>query len=272
MQALIDRQTTDQLKALGQSHNATVFMTFLAAFKTLLHRYNGQDDCAVGVPIANRPSKELEPLIGFFANTLVLRTPLAGDPSFLELLGRVRSTALDAYAHQDVPLERIVEQLNIPRDPGHAPLFQVMFAFQNIPGLPGSVLPAQSATDHVAGPCFDLAQGLSAEPVRIDKVTAKFDLTLYLSETPEGMSATWQFNADLYEPAAIDRLARHFQTLLESIGSDPGQRLSELSLLPEVDRRQVEIDWNHTEASELLGQDYVQLFEAQVERTPDATA
>ncbi|RVB78743.1 MULTISPECIES: non-ribosomal peptide synthetase [unclassified Mesorhizobium] len=272
IQALINRQTTDRLKALGQSHNATVFMTFLAAFKTLLHRYNGQDDCAVGVPIANRPSKELEPLIGFFANTLVLRTPLAGDPSFLELLGRVRSTALDAYAHQDVPLERIVEQLNIPRDPRHAPLFQVMFAFQNIPGLPGSVLPAQSATDHVAGPCFDLAQGLSAQPVRIDKVTAKFDLTLYLSETPEGMSATWQFNADLYEPATIDRLARHFQTLLESIGSDPGQRLSELSLLPEVDRRQIEIDWNHTEASELLGQDYVQLFEAQVERTPDATA
>ncbi|AZO40905.1 amino acid adenylation domain-containing protein [Mesorhizobium sp. M7D.F.Ca.US.005.01.1.1] len=259
VQVEIDRQTTDRLKILGRSQDATAFMVFLAAFKTLLFRYNGQDDCVVGTPIANRPRKELEPLIGFFANTLVLRTMLGGDPSFVELLGRIRSTALDAYAHQDVAVERIVDQLKIVRDPGHMPLFQVMFAFQNVP-------------DHLAGPSFDFAQDLAARKLSVDKAMAKFDLALYLSETPDGMAATWQFNADLYEPAAIDRLARQFQTLLEGIASDPAQTLSQLPLLPEADRRQIETDWNRTQAGELLGQDYVQLFEAQVERTPDAVA
>lgn len=262
----IDRQTTDRLKALGRSHDATAFMVFLAAFKTLLFRHNDQDDCIVGVPIANRPRRELEQLIGFFANTLVLRTTLAGDPSFIELLGRIRSTALDAYAHQDVALERIVEQLKIQRDPGHTPVFQVMFAFQNVPDAPGSPV------DNSAGSAFDLAPDLVARPLSIDKVTAKFDLTLYLSETPQGMAATWQFNADLYNPATIDRLSRQFQTLLEGIASDPEQRLSQLPLLPEIDRHQIVIDWNRTEAGELLGQDYVRLFEAQVERTPGSVA
>ena len=270
--AVIDPQTTDRLKVVGRSRDATPFMIFIAAFETLLFRYNGQEDSVVGVPIANRSRKELEPLIGFFANTLVLRTQLAGDPSFLELLDRVRSTALDAYAHQDVALERIVDHLKLPRDPGRTPLFQVMFAFQNIPELPGTVSTVRPAIDHWAGASFDLAQGLAARPLRIDRETAKFDLSLYLSESPAGMSATWQFNADLYEPVDIDRLARHFQTLLEGIAADPDQRLSELPLLPEADRRQIEIDWNRTEACDLLGQDYVQLFEAQVGRTPDATA
>ena len=128
-----DRQLIDRLKAFSRRENVTLFMTLLAAFKTLLFRYNGQDDCVVGVPIASRPQKELESLIGFFANTLVLRTTLAGDPSFVELLARVRSTALGAYAHQDVPLERIMESLRIARDLTRTPLFQVMFAFQNVP-------------------------------------------------------------------------------------------------------------------------------------------
>ncbi|CCV10740.1 conserved hypothetical protein [Mesorhizobium sp. STM 4661] len=271
-QVLIDRQLIDRLKALSRSQNVTMFMIFLAAFKTLLFRYNGQDDCVVGAPIANRPGKELESLIGFFANTLVLRTTLAGDPSFVELLGRIRSTALGAYAHQDVPLERIVEELKVARDPSRTPLFQVMFAFQNVPEMRGPASPASPAIDRSARPSFDLAPGLTAQPFRADTMTAKFDLTLYLSETSEGMSATWQFNADLFEPATIHRLARHFQTLLEGISTDPGQKLSELPLLPEADRRQIEIDWNRTEARDLLGHNYVQLFEAQVERTPDAPA
>ncbi|WP_352587870.1 amino acid adenylation domain-containing protein [Mesorhizobium caraganae] len=262
----IDRQTTDRLKALGRSHDATAFMVFLAAFKTLLFRHNDQDDCIIGVPIANRPRRELEQLIGLFANTLVLRTTLAGDPSFVELLGRIRSTALDAYAHQDVALERIVEQLKIRRDPGHTPVFQIMFAFQNVPDASGQPV------DDLIGSAFDLAPGLLARPLHIDKTTAKFDLTLYLSETPQGMAATWQFNADLYEPATIDRLSRQFQTLLEGIASDPAQKVSQLPLLPEIDRRQIVIDWNRTEAGELLGQDYIRLFEVQVERTPGSVA
>lgn len=262
LDATIDRQTTDRLKALSRSRNVTLFMTVLAAFKTLLFRYNGQDDCVVGTPLANRPSKDLERLIGFFADTLVLRTSLGGDPSFADLLSRVRKTALDAYAHQNVSLEHIVERLKLPRDPSYTPLFQVMFAFQNMPEL----------TEQPAGPSFDVAQGLTARPVRTDKVTAKFDLTLYLSETPEGMSATWQFNADLYELTAIEQLARHFQTLLEGISADADQKLSELALLSEIDRDQIVTGWNATEAPELLGQNYVELFEAQVERTPDAVA
>lgn len=269
LQTKIDRQTTDRLKALGRSHDATPFMIFLAAFKTLLFRHNDQDDCIIGVPIANRPRRELEQLIGFFANTLVLRTTLAGDPSFVELLGRIRSTALDAYAHQDVALERIVEQLKIRRDPSHTPVFQIMFAFQNVPDAPG---PPPDSAGNLAGFAFDLAPGLVARPLRIDKVTAKFDLTLYLSEIPQGMAATWQFNADLYEPATIERLSRQFQALLEGIASDPGQRLSQLPLLPEIDRRQIVIEWNRTDAGELLGQDYIRLFEAQVELTPGSVA
>ncbi len=267
LHATIDRQTTDRLKALSRSRNVTLFMTVLAAFKTLLFRYNGQDDCVVGTPHANRPSKDLERLIGFFADTLVLRTSLAGDPSFADLLSRVRKTALDAYAHQNVSLEHIVERLKLPRDPSYTPLFQVMFAFQNTPELT-----EQPAIDQTAGQFFDVARGLTAWPVRTDKVAAKFDLTLYLSETPKGMVATWQFNADLYELTAIEQLARHFQTLLEGISDDADQKLSELALLSEIDRDRIVAGWNATEAPELLGQNYVELFEAQVERTPDAMA
>ena len=136
-QVFIDRHLIDRLKTLAWRENVTLFMTLLAAFKTLLFRYNGQDDCVVGVPIASRPQKELESLIGFFANTLVLRSSLAGDPSFTELLARVRASALGAFAHQDIPIERIMENLRISRDLSRTPLFQVMFAFQNMPETSG---------------------------------------------------------------------------------------------------------------------------------------
>lgn len=267
-QIFIDRQLIDRLKAFAVAENVTLFMTLLAAFKTLLFRYNGQDDCVVGVPIASRPQKELEALIGFFANTLVLRSSLAGDPSFVELLARVRASALGAFAHQDIPLERIMEDLKIARDLSRTPLFQVMFAFQNMPETSG----AAASVDLFARPSFDLATDLAARPFRVDNKTAKFDLTLYLSEVDEGMSVTWQFNTDLFDPATIHRLAWQFQTLLEGIAADPRQKLSELPLLSEADSRQLEIDWNRTETRQLIGRNFVQLFEAQVERTPNAAA
>ena len=213
-QIFINGHLIDRLRSFALRENATLFMTLLAAFKILLFRYNGQDDCVVGVPIASRPQEELESLIGFFANTLVLRCSLAGDPSFTELLARVRASALGAFAHQDIPLERIMEDLRISRDLSRTPLFQVMFAFQNMPETSGSA----ALIDLFATPSFELAPGLAAAPFRVDNKTAKFDLTLYLSEVDEGMSVTWQFNTDLFEPATIHRLAWQFQTLLEGIG------------------------------------------------------
>jgi amino acid adenylation domain-containing protein len=271
-QVSIDGQLIDRLKALSQRENVSLFMALLAAFKTLLFRYNGQDDCVVGIPISNRQKEELESLIGFFANTLVLRTALAGDPSFVELLARIRSTALGAYANQDVPLERIVQELKVSRDLSLPPLFQVMFAFQNVPGSTGSATQGPPPVDRFARPAFDLAPGLSAQPFRVDNGTAKFDLTLYLSENNEGMSATWQFNADLFEAGTVQRVARHFHTLLEGIAANPERNLSELRLVPEAEQRQIEVDWNRTENLELLNRNFLQLFEAQVEQTPGAVA
>jgi amino acid adenylation domain-containing protein len=271
-QVSIDRQLIDKLKALSQSENVSLFMTFLAAFNTLLFRHNGQDDCVVGIPISNRQKEELESLIGFCANTLVLRTDLAGDPSFADLLARVRSTALGAYANQDVPLERIVQELKVSRDLSLTPLFQIMFAFQNVPGAAGSASQAQLPAERFVRPAFDLAPGLNAQPFRVDNGTAKFDLTLYLSENNEDMSATWQFNADLFEVATVQRVARHFHTLLEDIAANPAHRLSQLRLLPEAERRQIEVEWNRTENRDLLGRNFLQLFEAQVKLTPNAVA
>jgi amino acid adenylation domain-containing protein len=271
-QVSIDRQLIDQLKGLSQRENVSLFMTFLAAFKTLLFRHNGQDDCVVGIPISNRQKEELESLIGLFANTLVFRTGLAGDPSFVELLARIRSTALGAYANQDVPLERIVQELKVSRDLSLTPLFQVMFAFQNVPGTTGSASQAQPPVDRFARPAFDLAPGLSAQPFRVDNGTAKFDLTLYLSENNEGMSATWQFNADLFEGGTVQRVARRFHTLLEGIAANPEHKLSELRLVPEAERRQIEVEWTRTENRDLLSRNFLQLFEAQVEQTPSAVA
>ena len=222
-QVFIDGDLIGRLKSFSAREKVTLFMTLLAAFKTLLFRYNGQHDCIVGVPIASRPHRTLEPLIGFFANTLVMRSSLAGDPSFTELLARVRVGALDAFAHQDVPLERIMENLRISRDLSRTPLFQVMFAFQNMPETSGW---SAVGGDLCAPPSFDLAANLAARPFRVDNGTAKFDLTLYLSEGDEGMSLTWQFNTDLFDTATIHRIAWQFQTLLEGIADDPRQRLS----------------------------------------------
>jgi len=265
----IDRHLIDRLKSFASRENVTLFITLLAAFKTLLFRYNGQEDCVVGVPIASRPQEELESLIGFFANTLVVRSSLADDPSFTEFLARVRASALGAFAHQDIPIERVMEKLRVSRDLSRTPLFQVMFAFQNMPETSGS---SGASIDLFARPSFDLAPGLAARPFRVDNKTAKFDLTLYLYEIHEGMSVTWQFNTDLFDPSTIHRLAWQFQTLLRGIVEDPHKRLSELPLLSEAESRQAEIDWNRTEIGQLSAHSFVQLFEAQVDRTPNATA
>ena len=245
---------TQALKALSQRHGGTLFMTLLAAFQVLLHRYTGQDDIAVGSLIANRNRVEVEGLIGFFVNILVLRTDLSGDPSFRELLERVREVALGAYAHQDVPYEKLLEELRPPRDLSRNPLFQVMIVLHNTPQQ-GMELP-----------------GLTVTPLEIDPGTARFDLTLEFWETPEGLRGRFEYSTDLFEAATIARMAGHLQTLLEGIAAEPEQRLSRLPLLTADERQRLLVECNSTAAPYPDDQCIHNVFEAQVNRTPDAVA
>jgi amino acid adenylation domain-containing protein len=245
---------TQALKALSQRQGVTLFMTLLATFQTLLHRYTGQNDIAVGSLIANRNRAEIEGLIGFFVNTLVLRTDLSGDPSFRELLERVREVALGAYSHQDLPFEKLLEALRPPRDLSRTPLFQVLFLLQNAP----TRVP-------------DLA-GLVLVPLEIDTETSKFDLTLALWETPEGMHGWFEYSTDVFDADTITRMGGHLQTLLEGIVADPEQRLSMLPLLTADEQHRLLVEWNHTKADYPKDACIHELFEAQVERVPDAVA
>src|SRR5207248_6686007 len=204
---------TQALKTLSQQHGVTLFMTLLAAFQTLLYRYAGQDDIAVGSLIANRNRVELENLIGFFVNTLVLRTDLSSDPSFRILLARVREVTLGAYEHRDVPYEKLLEEFRPPRDLSRHPLFQVMCVLHNTP---------QQVLE---------LSGLTVYPLEIDPGTARFDVTLDFWETPEGLCGRFEYSTDLFESATIARMAGHLQTLLEGIVADPEQRLSQLPML-----------------------------------------
>lgn len=242
------------LKALSRHHHATLFMTLLAAFKSLFYCYTGQDDIIIGTPIANRNRLEIEGLVGFFVNTLVLRTDLSGDPDFRELLRRVREVCLGAYAHQDLPFERLVEELHLARDLSRNPLFQVMFVLQN----------ARPETLDVAG--------LTLDPLEVDAGTTHFDLTLHIADTGKKLIATFAYNTDLFESSTIARLLRHFRRLLEAICASPDQRLSKLSLLDDAERQQLLVEWNDNRAEKPEPLCVHQLFEAQVKRTPDAIA
>ena len=229
-------------------------MTLLAAFKVLLRCYTRKDDVVVGTPVANRNRLEIEGLIGFFVNALVLRTDLSGNPGFRELLRRVRKVCVDAYAHQDLPFERLVEELHIERDLSRNPLFQVMFVLQNAP-IQAVELP-----------------GLSLNPVIADGGTTHFDLTLHIVDSEQGLLATAAYNTDLFDADTMTRMLSHFQTLLESIVKDPDQRLSDLSLLTDAERQQVLVERNDILHDYIPGPNITELFEAQVERTPDAIA
>jgi amino acid adenylation domain-containing protein len=250
----IDTDLTQKLKKLSQKAGVTLFMTLQAAFATLLSRYSGQDDVSIGTPIANRNRKEIEPLIGFFVNTLVLRTRIEGNPSFVELLKQVQQVALDAYAHQDVPFEQVVEALQLERNLSHTPLFQVMFVLQNAP-MGKLELPEMSLT-----------------PVQIESLTAKFDLTLAMEETPEGLIGTWEYNSDLFDADTIARMALHFQNLLEAVVAFPSQPVGSLPLLTDSERHKLLVEWNNTQTDYPACKCIHQLFEEQVQRTPDAVA
>jgi amino acid adenylation domain-containing protein len=242
------------LRALSQREGATLFMTLLAAFQALLFRYTGQEDIAVGTPMAGRNRVEVEGLIGLFVNTLVLRTDLSGDPSFRELLGRVREVALGAYGHQDVPFERLVEELQPERSLSHTPFFQAMFVLQNTPGK-------------VSG-----LPGLKVEDFEFESGTAKFDLTLEMVERAEGLTCSLEYRNDLFEGVTISRMLGHFRRLLEGIVADPNGQLSKLPLLTDYERQQLLVDWNETGTDYPREQSIPQLFEARAERTPNAVA
>ncbi|HEU4508037.1 MAG TPA: amino acid adenylation domain-containing protein [Pyrinomonadaceae bacterium] len=248
-------ELTTSLKALTQREGVTLFMTLLATFQTLLSRYSGQDGFAIGTPIAGRNRAETESLVGFFVNTLVLRTDLSGSPTFVELLRRVREAALGAYAHQDVPFELLVEELQPQRDMSRSPLFQVMMVFHNAP----------AADVQTSG-------NLELGSIGVENQTAKFDLTLAVSETTNGhLHTVWEYNTDLFAPATIERMMKHFEVLLDGVVQNPERQLSEFQLLTGEERAQVLTEWNSTAA---YPQDKCihQLLEQQVDRTPDAIA
>jgi amino acid adenylation domain-containing protein/non-ribosomal peptide synthase protein (TIGR01720 family) len=245
---------TIALKALSQREGVTLFMTLVAAFQTLLYRYTGQTDLVVGTPVAGRTRVETEGLLGCFINTLVLRTHLGGNPPFRELLGRVREVALGAYDHQELPFEKLVDVLQPERDLSRNPLFQVMITLQQT---------------------LQLAQelpGLTAHPVAVASDTAKFELTLALQDTAEGLVGVLEYNTDLFDTATITRMLGHFYTLLEGITAHPEQRLSEIALLTAAERQQLLVDWHDTTVDYPQDTCLHQLFEAQVERLPDAAA
>ena len=242
------------LRTLSRREGATLFMTMLAAFHTLLGRLTQQEDVLVGSPIAGRNRRETENLIGLFVNTLVLRGDLSGNPTFRELLRRIRDMALEAYAHQDLPFEKLVEELRPERSLGHTPIFQVMFGMQNasrekreLPGLEIGAFPVTRTTSH-------------------------FDLSLDVTEREDDLACSFSYNTDLFEASTVTRIAGHFETLLEAIAANPDEPVWQLSLLREAERRQILYDWNRTEMPFPREKQLQQLFEEQTASTPEATA
>jgi amino acid adenylation domain-containing protein len=243
----LPRALSNALLVLSRQEGVMLFMTLLAAFQTLLFRYTGQEDIVVGSPIAGRTRAETEALIGLFVNTLVLRTRLSGELTFRELLGRVREMTLRAYAHQDVPFEKLVEELMSERDLARSPLFQVMFVLQNVP------MPALPSGE------------LRLTPVEVERTTAKFDLTLSLAETEGQIQGALEYSTDLFDPATIERMARHYQTLLEGIVAAPERRLWETPLLAAEERHQLLAVWSETKVAYPEGRWIHELFETPAE-------
>ncbi|HEY6804759.1 MAG TPA: amino acid adenylation domain-containing protein, partial [Pyrinomonadaceae bacterium] len=255
----LGRDLTDRLSEVSRRERATLFMTLLAAFQALLARYSGQNDIVVGTPIAGRTQRELEPLIGFFLNTLVLRSEVNPNQSFAELLAHVRNVCLGAYAHQDLPFEKLIDELQPERDLSRTPLFQVMFTLQNAPAgeldLPG----------------LSFGGGQTEGPTEQMDPMARFDLILLMTETPSGLTGSWLYSRDLFDADRIARASQHLQQLCAAAVRDTTQRLWELPLLSEAERAQLRT-WNDTSTAYPQHVCIHELFAAQVERTPDDVA
>jgi amino acid adenylation domain-containing protein len=249
---VIAKDLLDRLRALSQSEGATLFMTLLSAFQLLLSRYSGQEDIVVGSTVAGRNYSEVEPLIGFFINTLAMRTDLSGEPTFRELLARVKQVALDGYAHQEIPFEKLVEELQPERSLSYNPIFQVLFGLQNIP----------RAT-------FE-ASGLKVQREPVHPLTSLFDMSWFAFETSEGLLLRIEYDTDLFEDATIGRAIGHFEHLLESIVAHPERGLSEFPLLTPEERRRVLVEFNDTAADYRADLCLHDFFALQAERTPNA--
>ena len=250
----LSQKLSRSLGELSRREGVTLFMTMLAAFQTLLFRYAGQEDIVVGTTIAGRNRVETENLIGFFVNTLALRTNFSGNPTFRQLLARVREVTLGAYAHQDLPFEKLVRELNPERAAGHSPIFQVMFAMQNAP--------SETLT----------LRGLTITRVPAPTGTAKFDLTLLVSETANGLTCRFEYNTDLFAENTIRRMLGHLESLLEGIVADSERPVLQLPLLKDEERTQLLTEWNDTQTNFPRERCVHEIFDRRVERTPNSVA
>ncbi|WP_198299662.1 non-ribosomal peptide synthetase [Tumebacillus avium] len=254
VQFSLSKGLLSRLREVGNAEDATLFMVLMAAYQTLLHRYSGQDDILIGSPIAGRTRREVEGLIGIFINMLAMRTDLSGNPSFAELLGRVRTTALEAYAHGDVPFDKLVAELQPHRDVQQSPLFRAVFGYVN------------------AKQQQLLLPGLTLTTLPVDNAGAKFDLSLNLIPDGAGLTALLEYNADLFEHAAIERMAGHYSKLLESIAENAAQRLSGLELLCREERQELLALGRDTEAAYPRDAALPELFAEQVRHAPGRVA
>ncbi len=250
----LPRPLATALSELARREGATLFMTLLAGFKILLARYSGQYDVVVGSPIAGRDRSELEGLIGLFVNTLVLRTDMTGAKGFRDVLARVRETCLGAYGHQDMPFERLVEELRPERELSHNPLFQVAFALQNTPSRSLSL------------------RGMTVTPLELERASAQFSLALHMLETGSGLSGLFEYSTDLFDAGTVERMAGHFGTLLAAAVADPDRPVSELRMLTPEEERTILVEWNRTAGDYATDTTLAALVEAQADRTPDAAA
>ncbi|MEW6735860.1 MAG: amino acid adenylation domain-containing protein, partial [Acidobacteriota bacterium] len=251
---ILTKEISEQLKAVSRQQGTTLFMTLLAVFKVLLARYSRQKDIVVGTPIANRNRTEIEDLIGFFVNTLVLRTMVNEQESFAELLIKIREICLGAYTNQDIPFEKLVEQLNPERNLSHSPLFQIMFILQYAPKM-----------------VLEMS-GLTLTLLEITSETAKFDLLLTMEESGAELAATITYNTDIFDATTIKRMIGHYQNLLTGLASVPAQQIWKLSMLSEAEQQQILNQWNDTPSDYQADLCVHQLFEKQTKLTPDAIA
>ena len=265
----LSEDLTGQIKSVGAGQGATLYMSLMAAFQVLLYRYTQQEEILVGSPVSGRRSATLANIVGCFVNPVVVRGSLAGDPTFEQVLDQVRQTALEAFEHQDYPFTALVERLQPVRDLSRSPLFQVMFTLQKAPSLDSQDLASFALGE--AGSPVTLGD-LRLEPVALDRRIAQFDLSLMMAETIDGLSGSLQFNADLFEPIGMRRMAEHFRILLKSVVSDPKQRISQLPLLTPDEKQQQLIEWNDTSRDYPQEQLIHRMFEDQARRTPDAIA
>ncbi len=253
----LSAELSRRIKALSGEEGATLFMTLLAAFSTLLYRWSGQDDINIGTPIANRNHPEIESLIGFFVNTLVLRVHLDGRPSFRSLIQRTKEIALNAYAHQDLPFEKIVEAVDPERNMSHSPLFQVMFALQS---------------SQASGMVPSGRSDISIEPVEAHSATAKFDLTMFVVEENNRLGAALEYNTDLFDGSTIEKMLAHFERLLTAMTEAPDQPIELLPMISETERQKLLTDWNAKAQTPVFTETIFQLFERQAAEFPSNIA